>query len=119
MFNADDARVVSQLPEQLRKIMGVTVVVCAAFGLTVSEAKNEIMCLDTKGMPEATTIFNVEAAGQVYSKRTSPYTLGGTSTTTVACPSRSTGTYAMHGAASNSTPLNCTADRALPLSSKS
>ena len=41
---ADDAGVVSQSPEQLKKIMGVIVVVCAAFGLTVSEAKTEIMC---------------------------------------------------------------------------
>ena len=32
---ADYARVVSHLPEQLRKIMGVIVVVCAAFGFTV------------------------------------------------------------------------------------
>ena len=46
--------------------MGVIVVVCAAFGLTVSEAKIEIMCLRAKGMPESSTIFNVEAVGQVY-----------------------------------------------------
>ena len=32
-FTADDARVVSQLPEQLGKIMGAIVVVCAAFCL--------------------------------------------------------------------------------------
>ena len=31
---ADDAGVVSQSPEQLKKIMGMIVVVCAAFGLT-------------------------------------------------------------------------------------
>ena len=41
---ADDAGVVSQSPEQLGKMTGVIVVVCAAFGLTVSEAKTEIMC---------------------------------------------------------------------------
>ena len=41
---ADDAGVVSQSPEQLKKMMGVIVVVCAAFGLTVSEGKTEIMC---------------------------------------------------------------------------
>ena len=41
-------------------------VVCAAFGLTVSEAKPEIMCLRAKGMPESTAIFSVEAAGQVW-----------------------------------------------------
>ena len=46
--------------------MGAIVVVCAAFRLTVSEAKTEIMCLRAKGMPESTDKFNVEAAGQVY-----------------------------------------------------
>ena len=48
--------------------MGVIVVVCVAFGLTVSEAKTEIICLRAKGMPESTTTFSVEAAGQVYSQ---------------------------------------------------
>ena len=43
MLCADDAGVVSQSPEQLRKMMGVNVVVCAAFGFIVSEAKTEIM----------------------------------------------------------------------------
>ena len=65
MFYADDAGVVSQSPEQLRK-MGVIVVVCAAFRNTVSEAKTEIVCLRTKGMPEFTAVFGVEEAGQVY-----------------------------------------------------
>ena len=46
--------------------MEVMVVVCAAFGLALSEAKTEIMCLRAKGMPESTAIFSVEAAGQVY-----------------------------------------------------
>ena len=45
MLYADDAGVVSRSSEQLRKMMEVIVVVCAAFGLTVSEAKTEIMCL--------------------------------------------------------------------------
>ena len=63
MLYADDAGVVSQSPEQLRKMMGVIVVVYATFGLTVSEAKTEIMCLHTKGMPESTATFSVEAAG--------------------------------------------------------
>ena len=34
----------SRSPEQVKKMMGVIVVVCAAFGLTVSEANTEIMC---------------------------------------------------------------------------
>ena len=66
MLHADDAGVVSQSPEQTRKMMGGIVVVCAAFGFTVSEAKTEIMCLRAKGMPEPTAIFIVEAAGQMY-----------------------------------------------------
>ena len=48
--------------------MRVIVVVCAAFGLTASEAKTEIMCLCAKGMPESTATFSVEAAGQVYNQ---------------------------------------------------
>ena len=56
MLYADDAGVVSPSPEQLRKMTGVFVVVCAAFGLTVSEVKTEIMCLRAKGMPESTAI---------------------------------------------------------------
>ena len=39
MLYADDAGVVSQSPEQPRKMVGVIVVVYAAFGLTVSDAK--------------------------------------------------------------------------------
>ena len=68
MLYADDAWVVSQSPEQLRKIMGVIVVMCTAFGHTVSEAKTEIMCLRTKGMPKPTAVFSVEAASQVYTQ---------------------------------------------------
>ena len=49
MVYAADAGVVSQSPEQLRKMMGVIVVVCAVFGLTVSEAKTEIMLLTREG----------------------------------------------------------------------
>ena len=45
---------------------GVIVVECAAFGLTVSEASTKIIFLCTKEMPEATTIFNVEGAGEMY-----------------------------------------------------
>ena len=68
MFYADDVGVVSQSYKQLEKMMGVIVVVCAAFGLTVSEPKTKIMCLRAKGMPESTATFRVEAAGQVYSQ---------------------------------------------------
>ena len=57
--------------------MGVIVVVCAAFGFTVSEAKTEIMCLCAKGMPESTATFSVEAAGQVYNQTDEFVNLGG------------------------------------------
>ena len=53
------------------------VVACAAFDLTVSEAKTEIMCLRTKGMPESTAISSVEAAGQVYNQTNEFVYLGG------------------------------------------
>ena len=74
---AEDAGAVSQSPEQLRKMMGVIVVVCAAFGLPVLEAKTEIMCLRTKGMPESTVILSAEAAGQVYNQTNEFVHLGG------------------------------------------
>ena len=76
MLYADDAGVVSQSPEQLRKMMGVIVVVCAAFGLTVPEAKTEITCLRAKGMPESTATFSVETAGQVYNQTNESVYLG-------------------------------------------
>ena len=77
MLYADDAGVVSRSPEQPRKMMGVIVVVCAAFGITVSEAKTEIMYLRAKGMPESTATFSVEAAGQVYNQTNEFVYLGG------------------------------------------
>ena len=55
---ADDAGVVLHSPEQLREMMGVIVVVCAAFGLTVSEATTEIMHSCRKVMPESPAIYS-------------------------------------------------------------
>ena len=77
MLYADDAGVVSLSPEQLRTMMGVIVVFCTAFDLTVSEAKTEIVCLRTKGMPKSIAIFSEEAAGQVYSQTNEFVYLGG------------------------------------------
>ena len=68
MIYADDAGFVSQSSEQLRKMMGVIVIVCAAFGLNISDAKTEIACLRAKGMLESTAIFSVEATNQVYNQ---------------------------------------------------
>ena len=77
MLYADDAGVVSQSPEQLRKMVGLIVVVCVAFGLTLSEAKTKIMCLRAKGVPESTATFSVEAASQVYNQTNELVYLGG------------------------------------------
>ena len=55
----------------------VIMVVCAAFGLTVSEAKTEITCLRTKGLSESTVTVSVEAAGQVYNQTNEFVYLGG------------------------------------------
>ena len=52
-------------------------VVCAAFGLTVSEAKTEITCLRAKGMPESTVKFSVDVTGQVYNQTNEFVYLGG------------------------------------------
>ena len=131
MLYADPAGVVSKSAEQLRKIMGVIVVVCAAFGLLpYRRSKTEIVCLRTKGMPEAAVVLNeeipestamlsVEAAGQMYNQTNEFASLTRNVTITPTFPSRSTGAYATLGAASGSTPSNCTADRTLPSSSKS
>ena len=114
MLYADDAGIVSQSPKQLSKMMGVIVVVCAAFGLiTVSEAKTKIIRLRAKGMSESTAIFSVETAGQVYNQMNDvprgerqpqcrPVHRGRPAHTQT------------HGVASESTPSNCTTDRALP-----
>ena len=40
--------------------MSAIVVVCATFGLIVSEAKTDTMCLCTKGMPGPIAVFNIE-----------------------------------------------------------
>ena len=77
MLYAEDDEVVSQSPKQLRKMMGMIVLVCATFGLTVSETKDEIMCLRAKGMSESKATFSVEAAGQVYNQTTEFVYLGG------------------------------------------
>ena len=73
---ADTAGDISQSLDQLRKNMGVIVVVCSAVGLTVSEAMAGILCLRAKRMPESTTIFSLEAAGQVYNQTNEVVNLG-------------------------------------------
>ena len=94
-------------------------VVCAACGLTVSEAETEIMYLRAKGMPESTAIFSVEAAGQVYNQMNELVYLGGNVNHNADLSIEVGGAYATHGAASGSTLSNCTTERALHSSSKS
>ena len=57
--------------------MGGIGVVCAAFGLTISEAKTESKCFRSKGMPKSATIFSVAAAGQLYNQTNDFIYLGG------------------------------------------
>ena len=52
-------------------------VVCTAFGVIVSEAMTEIMCLGEKGMSESTATFSVEAASYVYNQTNEFVQLGG------------------------------------------
>ena len=112
MIYAEDAGVVSQSPAQLRKMLGLIVVVCAAFGLTASKIESEIMCIRTKGI--AGVHCDIKRRGSEPGVQRSSYTSGGTSTTMLTCPSRSIGVYATHGAAFASIPSNCTTNRALP-----
>ena len=57
--------------------MGVILVVCVVFGLTVSEAKAVIMCSRVKRIPESTATFSVEVAGQMYNQTNELVYLGG------------------------------------------
>ena len=47
MLYADDAGIVSRSSEGLERMMTVIVTACSSFELTVSEAKTEMMCLQT------------------------------------------------------------------------
>ena len=45
MLYGDDAGIVSRSSEGLERMMTAIVTACSSFGLTVSEAKTEIICL--------------------------------------------------------------------------
>ena len=92
--------------------MGMVEVVCAAFGLTVSEDKTEIVCSRTKGMPESTAIFSVEAAVQVNNPTNEFPHLGGNANHNAKLSSSSTSAYATYRAAFRNTSSNCMTDRA-------
>ena len=55
--------------------MTVIVIACSAFGLTVSEAKTDVMFLQTKG--EGKVSFTIDAGGQVYKQAIEFVYLGG------------------------------------------
>ena len=75
MLYADDAGIVSRSSEGLERMMTVIVTACSSFGLTVSEAKTEIMCMQTKGGGKVS--FTINAAGQVYKQTIEFVYLGG------------------------------------------
>ena len=75
MLYADDAGIASRSLEGLDRMMPVIVIACSAFGLTVSEAKKEIMCLQTKGGGKVS--FTINASGQVYNQTIAFMYLGG------------------------------------------
>ena len=80
MLYADDAWIVSQLPQRLAKTMEVIVEVCRAFALTVSAKKTETMCMPPLRTPR--TMVRVEAAAQIYKQVQSFTYLGGAVTET-------------------------------------
>ena len=76
MLYADDAGVVSTSPRGLTRMMGVIVVTCQEFGVTVSEKKPEAMHLWSH--PHTTSnALRIEAAGQRYKQTTEFVYLGG------------------------------------------
>ena len=75
MLYADDAGIVSRSSEGLERMMTAIVTACSSFGLTVSEAKTEIMRLETKSGGKVS--FTINAAGQVYKQTIQFVYLGG------------------------------------------
>ena len=55
--------------------MTVIVTACSSFGLTVSEAKTDTMCLESKCGGKVS--FSINAAGQVYQQKIEFVCLGG------------------------------------------
>ena len=76
MLYADDAGLVSTSPRGLTRMMGVIVVTCQEFGLTVLEKKTEAMHLWSHPHT-ASNALRIEAAGQRYKQTTEFVYLGG------------------------------------------
>ena len=75
MLYADDAGIASRSSEGLERMMTVVVTACSAFGHTVSEAKTEIICLQTNSGGKVS--FTINAAGQVHEQTIEFVYLGG------------------------------------------
>lgn len=71
MMHPHDAGILSQSLCSLGNMMEVILKVCTAFGMTVSEAKAETMCLHGNNTP--TVEFSVYAAGQVCKRKQKVY----------------------------------------------
>ena len=97
--------------------MGVNVVVCAAFGLAVPKAKTETTCLLTKGVPESTATFSIEAAGQVYNHTNEFVYLGGNVNHNADLSYQINRRIRNAWCSFRKYTLKCTTDRALPSSS--
>ena len=76
MLYADDAGMVSTSPRGFTRMMGVIVVACQEFGLTVSEKKTKAMQLSSHSHTAANAL-RIEAAGQRYKQATDFVYLGG------------------------------------------
>ena len=76
MLYGDDAALVSTSPRGLTRLMGVIVVACQEFGLTVLEKKTEAMHLWSHPHT-ASNALRIEAAGQRYKQTTEFVYLGG------------------------------------------
>ena len=79
MLFADDAGIVSRPLERLERMMTAIVTACSALEFTVSEAKTEMMCLQTKDGGKVS--FAIKAPGQVCKQTIEFVYLGGDITT--------------------------------------
>ena len=70
-----DASIASRSSKGLGRMLAVIMTACSVLGLTVSEAKTEIVCLRIKGGGKV--LFTINAAGQEYKKKIKFVYLGG------------------------------------------
>ena len=109
MLYADDAGVVSTSPRGLTGMMGVIVVACQEFGLTVSEKETEAMHLWSHPHT-ASNALRIEVAGNCINRRPSLCTLVVLSARARTLTSRLSVALAPLGRMSEDTVPNCTTD---------